>query len=279
MNNLLANFILDNLHYIVFAVFICLIGAFILAILTFIKTNNLSKKLILNKFKAVDMFEKTTGDSQPLYTVIVSNSAISTVTISAIGFENDGNFFNYSLECQAQLEGKDKVLAIPARGSIKLKLFPSQLEGDVFKLSKGKRLKPINFYLIGVGGEFFKTKTKVIGKKMSANYVEFYAYNERAINLNFVNACQRKIDDGVKLSFFEKLRFNRLKSQLNLEQTEKPTTKLAGEQTEKPSFETTSLNKKSNGGPTAEIVSKSPETTSETAQTEQPKQTETDTND
>ena len=64
-----------------------------------------------------------------------------------------------------------------------------------------------------------------------------------------------------------------------MEQTEKPTTKLVGEQTKKPSFETTNLNEKSNGGPTAEIVSELPETASETAQTEQPKQTETDTND
>ncbi len=210
LNNLLANFFADNVHYIFFGLFVLLASLVVFSVLIYLKTNRITKNMIVNKFKVVDMNEKNTQDDSLLYTVIITNNSMNPISVSSIGFEHDGDYFNFKNECKAQLDGKNQDLVILPRGSIKLRLFKEQLESAVFKFAKTKKLKTINVYVVGLAGEKFLGKTKVISKKMSKSYKEYYVFHAQEVASKFISYCQLKLNKGIKLNLFEKLRYNKL---------------------------------------------------------------------
>lgn len=212
MNILLENdhFLVRNQHYLLAIMIIGIIALLVFAIITYWKSSKLTKSLLVNKFKVLDMNEKNTQDNAPLYTIIVSNNSMNAIALASIGFEHDGDFFNYRNECKAQIEGKNKDLIVLPRSSLKLRLYKVQLESAVFATSRRKKLGAIRVYIVGLGGESYKVKTKVIGKKMKESYKEYYAYHETEVIAKFLSACNHKISNNVKLKFFEKLRFKHL---------------------------------------------------------------------
>lgn len=209
----MSEFLKNNAHVFIFIIVLCTIALLVITILTHVKSSRLAKSMLVSKFKLIDLNEKNTSDSAPLYTAIITNTSVSAVSISSIGFEHDGNFFNFRDECKRQLDSQNLELVILPRGIIKLRLDKAQLEKIIFSSAKSKRLKSIRVYIIGLGGEYLIAKAKVITKAMKLAYKEYYPFHEQEINQRFINLCERKILSGVKLGLNEKLRYKKLSKQ------------------------------------------------------------------
>lgn len=203
----MKQFLIDNQPFILLLLALAVIVLLILVALTLSKSSKLNKSMLVNKFKVTDMNETNTSDNAPLYTIVVSNNSMNTVSIGSIGFVHDGDYFNYRNECKAQLSDNNRELVILPRGSIKLRLYKEQLESAVFKQAKTKRLKTVYVYLIGLGGETFKAKAKIITRKMKASYKEYYAFHEPSVIAKFIGVCRRKTELGAKLKFFENIKY------------------------------------------------------------------------
>lgn len=206
LNLILAGFFEKNQHYFIFGALLFSLFILIFVILNYRKSAKLSKSLLVNKFKVIDLCEKNTQDESLLYTVIISNSSVNAITISSIGFCHDGNFYNFKNEARSQLAESGHDLIIAPRASIKLRLFTQQLESVIFKNTTVKRLKAVKVYIIGLNGETYQAKTKVISKKMKEKYKEYYAFNKTEIIDNFVSKCALKTKKGVKLTLAEKIK-------------------------------------------------------------------------
>lgn len=212
MNNLLENqgFIQANQGYFTFFLLVIAVACAVFAVLNFLTSNKLRKSMLTTKFKVVDINEKNTADDTPLYTVIISNNSVNSVSIASIGFEHDGDYFNFKNECRQQLKLIGQDLVILPRSSIKFRIRQQQLEKVAFASAKVKRLRTINVYIIGMGGENFLGAAKVITRKMRKQYKEYYAYNKPEIIKNFVATAKHKISLGVQLSLSDKIKLKML---------------------------------------------------------------------
>ncbi|MBQ2717278.1 MAG: hypothetical protein IJF75_01595 [Clostridia bacterium] len=205
LNLLASGFFENNQPYFIFGGLIFSFLILIFAILSFTKSSKLSKSLLVNKFKVIDMCEKNTKDDSLLYTIIVTNSSVNAINISSIGFCHDGQYFNYRNEARAQIKDSTD-LVIPPRGIIKLRLYTPQLERDIFKNTTVKKLKAVKVYVIGANGESYTGKARVITKKLKEKYKEYYAFHKTEIIDKFVAMCALKSMQNVKLSFSEKIK-------------------------------------------------------------------------
>lgn len=211
----MTDFLKNNQQVFILILLLLTIALIVLAFFNHVKTNKLVKSMLVNKFKVVDMNEKSTADDSTLYTIIVSNNSMNAITIASIGFEHNGDFFNFRNECKSQFENFNRDLVVLPRGSIKLRLFQEHLEGTIFKTIQDNKLKSISAYVIGMGGENCRLKAKVITKKMQENFKVYYTLHKPEIMAKFVATCEKKIKLGIKLSLFEKLRYNSWKKQVS----------------------------------------------------------------